>query len=659
MSPPSSSKFLGAAQPTLARGGRFAHGSSMKRIGPYRIEGELGSGAMGQVFRAHDEALDRPVAIKLLGRGISAEVWQRSAREARHTARVRHPHVVGVHGAGLTPEGDAYLVLDLVEGGSLHERIQEAGKLPPQEAARIARDLADALHAAHGEGVLHRDVKPRNVLLDGKGRALLADFGLARVESSEGGLTQSGDIVGTPAYMSPEQAQGRHDRVGPATDVYGLGATLYAMLGGRPPHLGKSAVATVQSILKRNPTPLWEFEPGVDLMLAAICERCLAREPEQRYPSAAALRDALDDYLLGPRSGESRPAFVAPTRRGFGGWALVSAGLAGLGLGLLPWALDGEPPGPTGELLDRLRRGHERSSRGDHDGALQDFDAVLAAYPENLSLYFKRVEENLALEHHSAALRDLDHLEQFEVGDPWTLPYTRGRVCISLEDWTAAEALFERSLALRPHYAIAALQRGLTREKQGDAEGALADYALALEQDPRLVSARIRRAAVAFEREEWTVAKRELDEALLIDPEANKARELRANTAVKTRDFGGALDDCEAVLRQTLEGAVEVLLTRTEALAGLSRWDEAMGSCDLALWVDDEASDGYLLRSVLNKGLGDLAEQAGRTGEALERYRRSLRDGERFLELAKPEQTRGFAEHARAVEERMRRLEGR
>ena len=633
----------------------------MKRIGPYRIEGELGRGAMGQVFRAHDEALDRPVAIKLLGSGISAEVWARSAREARHTARVRHPHVVGVYGAGLTPEGEAFLVLDLVEGGSLHERIQEAGKLPAQEAARIARDLADALHAAHSEGVLHRDVKPRNVLLDDKGRALLADFGLARVESSEGGLTQSGDIVGTPAYMSPEQAQGRHDRVGPATDVYGLGATLYAMLGGRPPHGGKSAVETVQSILRRNPTPLWEFEPGVDPALAAICDRCLAREPEQRYPSAAALRNALDDYLLGPRSGESRPAFAPPRRRGFGVGALASAGVLGLALGLLPWALGGEPqpPGPEGELLDRLRRGHERSSRGDHDGALQDYDAVLLAHPDDLSLHFKRVEENLALDAYHAALRDLDHLEQFEIGDPWVVPYTRGRVYLSLEDWTAAEALFERSLALRPHYAIAALQRGLTREKQGDADGALADYALALEQDPRLVTARLRCASIAFARKEWETARGELDQALRIDPEAAKVRELRANTAIKTRDYGGALDDCERVLRQTLEGSVEVLLTRTEALAGLSRWDEALRSCDLALWVDPEHPDGYMLRSVLHKGLGELAEQAGRSGEAAERYRRSLLDGERFLELAKPEQTQGFAEHARAVEERLRRVEGR
>ena len=218
----------------------------MDRIGSYELREELARGAMGVVYRAFEPYLERDVALKVLPQEDlrDSEAQRRFLREARALARLRHSHIVAIHSAGVLPEqGYPYLVMDLLEGGTLEQLIQrEGGHLDPGLAVRFARQLAEALSYAHERGVLHRDVKPQNVLLD-QGDAVLTDFGLAKLyDAGADGLTRSGDRVGTPAYMAPEQARGQQGRIGPATDVYALGAILYRALSGDLPHSADSIV---------------------------------------------------------------------------------------------------------------------------------------------------------------------------------------------------------------------------------------------------------------------------------------------------------------------------------------------------------------------------------------------------------------------------------
>ena len=215
-----------------------------------------------------------------------------------------------VHEAGHDPATAChYFAMEYVEGGALHERLRARGPFAPAEAARLGRDLADALAHAHARGVLHRDVKPRNVLLSQQGRVLLTDFGLVRrtgpgVER----LTRTGEIVGTPGYMSPEQASGERSRVGPPSDVYGLGATLFAVLTGDAPFTGESSVNVLTAVIREPAPPPSSRRPEVDSALDAIVLRCLAKDPQDRYPSAEALRDALDAYLAGEAQAPPRRA---------------------------------------------------------------------------------------------------------------------------------------------------------------------------------------------------------------------------------------------------------------------------------------------------------------------------------------------------------------
>ncbi len=266
----------------------------MTAYGRYVIVGELGRGGMGVVHRARDSVLQRDVAIKVLApaRSAAARARERFLREGRAIARLRHLGIVSVYEAGEAGD-ELYLVMDLVEGEPLTASM--ARGLEPLEVARIARDVARALHHAHDHGIIHRDVKPGNILIDGDGRPVLTDFGLAHDPGAEEArLTTTGAIVGTAHYMAPEQLAGR---VSPAVDTWALGAVLYEALCGRPPYVGASAVDVMAAILQGTPAPPRELAPSVPPALEVIVLRCLEKDPDARWPSAAALADALDDVL--------------------------------------------------------------------------------------------------------------------------------------------------------------------------------------------------------------------------------------------------------------------------------------------------------------------------------------------------------------------------
>jgi Protein kinase domain len=312
---------------------------------------------MGVVYAARHLELGREVALKLLPPHAvdSPAALERFAREARTAASLRHPGIVGIHDFGQA-DGVLYLAMELVVGEAL-ESVLRRGPLEPRRAARLVEAMARAVAYAHESGVLHRDLKPHNVILDSDGRARITDFGLGKdMRDTQTRLTKTGEVLGTPAYMPPEQAAGEVDRVGPQSDVYGLGATLFALLTGRAPFEGASPVNIITRVL-RDPAPSPSSTGAdVDHELNQICLRCLEKEPEGRYPSADALAEDLERYLRG-----EEPMTRARPRRGRGrlipGLALAAA-LVGVTAGA--WFLRGSFGEETSEATEAAGRDRPR-----------------------------------------------------------------------------------------------------------------------------------------------------------------------------------------------------------------------------------------------------------------------------------------------------------
>ena len=311
-------------------------------VGPYRIVSVIGVGGMGVVYRARHVKLGREAAVKMVlsGRHASPGALARFDREAAAVARARHPNVVEVYEFH-EHDGLPYIAMELVDGGSLRDTLK-GGPLPPREAARVARDLAEGLALAHSKGVIHRDLKPANVLMTTDGTPKITDFGLAKLLDSAAEedqetavmLTDSRAVLGTAAYMAPEQADGRSHEVGERTDVYALGVILYEMLTGRSPFRSNSKGDTIELVLKSAPTPPARGRPEVTAALESICLRCLEKSPAARYATARELADELDLWLASkrPRKGLTRRTRLVRSARRH---ALLVATLAAFVLGAL------------------------------------------------------------------------------------------------------------------------------------------------------------------------------------------------------------------------------------------------------------------------------------------------------------------------------------
>lgn len=271
-------------------------------IGDYELVEEVGRGGMGVVFRARQISLNRPVAVKMILRGrlASDADLERFLAEALATARLEHHNIVPVYDVG-DIEGRPFFSMQYIEGQTLADRVA-SGPLPQREAAELVAAITRAISFAHEHGVLHRDLKPSNILISEEGTPLVSDFGLAkqtraRTEPARVELTRSGVLVGTPAYMSPEQAGGWRGLVGPASDIYSLGCVLYFALTGRPPFVADSAMEVVMRVIEQDPTPPRGLRPSLDRDLEMIVIRCLQKPIDLRYDTAAALAADLEAYL--------------------------------------------------------------------------------------------------------------------------------------------------------------------------------------------------------------------------------------------------------------------------------------------------------------------------------------------------------------------------
>ena len=284
-------------------------GASVHYFGDYELVKQLGRGGMGVVYKARQLSLNRPVALKLLKSDILAgdDERRRFQNEAEAVALLDHPHIVPIFEVG-EHEGRQFFSMKLVGGPSLEKKLSDYAA-DPKAAARLVNTAAEAVHHAHQRGILHRDLKPSNILLDERGEPYVTDFGLAKRVEGDSELTQSGAIVGTPAFMAPEQASGRRGAVTTSTDVYGLGAILYSLLTERAPFHGDSMADTLQAVRESVPKPPSTINPNAPRDLELICLKCLEKESRRRYGSGQALADELDRYLLG-KPIEARPVGI-------------------------------------------------------------------------------------------------------------------------------------------------------------------------------------------------------------------------------------------------------------------------------------------------------------------------------------------------------------
>ena len=299
-------------------------------LGQYQLLGEVARGGMGVVYKAVDRKLNRTVALKVTRAGplASFDEAKRFQTEAEAAAKLDHPHIVPIYEVG-EADGIHFISMAFVEGTSLAERVSK-GPLPPREAAALLRSVAAAVAYAHSQGVIHRDLKPGNIMLDAADTPRVTDFGLAKRTDADSSLTQAGQVMGTPNYMPPEQAEGKNEQVGPLADVYSLGATLYCLITGRPPFTAASMVDTLKQVVEREPVSPRSLNHSVDRDLDTIVLKCLQKKPEKRYASATALVEDLQRYL-DRRPIQARPVGdVEKMARWCGRNPLLAASMAGI-----------------------------------------------------------------------------------------------------------------------------------------------------------------------------------------------------------------------------------------------------------------------------------------------------------------------------------------
>lgn len=629
-------------------------------LGRYRLVREIGHGGMGVVFEAFDVELHRRVAVKRLrAADLDGEASKRLQREARAAARLDHPHI-----AAVLDVGSDVFVMQFVDGVALDVAVAGAAT----KAARFVRDAARAVHFAHEHGIVHRDLKPQNLLVAGD-RVFVTDFGLAKdLRDLDARTSRSGHVLGTPETMAPEQAEGRVHDVDARTDVWGLGATLYRVLGGEPPFRGDDVVAVLRAIVESEPRRLRALRPQIPRDLENVVTKCLAKAKDQRYASAAALADDLDRWLEGRPVLARAPSrlrrvsrFVARHRA----WSAFSAALLAVVLvvAALAWhersrraasdealalselvgvvlqdaALE-QRLGDVASARARLDEGiaacrafaesHEVAHaryllgkllrvRGDADAALAELDAALAMEP---ALIEARLERGLA------------RAARIDVG---------GKDGIDAAECASARADLDAALASpRPKRVDRELARGEVARLDGDVHRARAAFDEVLRLDPLCVDARLRLAQVELAAGNgdaaWHHAMSALDLRRGFGP-AYLARSAASSSAAPTDAVGRATlqHELSAAEQRVVAGdaSADALVERAGIRLRLDDVEGALEDFSGALAADPRDAMAYGNRSLVHARRAAAARGAGDSDAALDAWAAAIDDATSALTI--------------------------
>lgn len=610
-----------------------------RNLGPYRLLDQLGAGGMATVYRAYQPAMDRYVAIKVLPGHLAQDPSFRARfeREARTIARLEHRYILPVYDVA-EDHGIPYLVMRLTDGGDMSALIN-GGKLPIARALELTAQVAEALEYAHRQGVIHRDVKPANVLISRDGDALLSDFGIAKIYAETLQLTSDGAMVGTPTYMAPEQLQGKG--VDPRTDVYSLGVVLYQSLTGECPFVAETPLAVALMHIHNPLRPPRQINPAIPELVERIILRALAKSPDDRFQTAGEMAEALRATLVDrarpvdlppPVAPEpQQPAPVAlpapaplpapaarPRRRT---WWLAAAGLvAVVVVAALAFSLTRSPAsgGTAGATVGPA--GGAAATGGPAPDVGQALDTAM---------------RQLDKKDGGAALETLKPALELHPDDP-NLLAARGIAHTIYTGADEARKDIERALQLDPNNVLAYYARGYLNHNTNKPDEAIADYTRAIALDPKFVRAYYGRSVLlGYPKNDSAGQRRDLDRAIEIDPDFVAARMDRAGSRYYSHELDGALADVDHVVGLDPKRG-DALHLRALVYAGLGRAAEAKRDFEAAAAA---APDD---KGILNDGAEFLVRQGDYTG--------ALADADRLVALDGAEPRwhglRGFVLHA-------------
>ena len=616
-----------------------------KRFGKFDLFGELGRGSMSVVYKGRDSTNGRAVALKVLAREskVTEVDIERFRREAEAAAALQHPHIVAALEFGR--EGDQYwIAMDLVAGKSLDSML-EKGPLPPPKAIEIARDVARALDHAHQNGVVHRDVKPGNILVDSSGKAYLADFGLARTLNKRAlRLSGAGSAVGTPLYMSPEQALGDVKHVDGRSDVWALGAVLYEMVSGQAPFSGESVQQILDAVVRKEPRPL---PRGVPPDLRVLIHLALQKERDLRFDSAGALADDLDRLIEGKRVRARLPGglakFAITLRRN---WLAASIATGALVIvAVLAAVLIHQKNAEAKEKADRERQAREDADKHkeeaervrllaaanykrllgetrtlvaakDYEQAIDKLQEAVKNGPENEETELLFAEIAFGRKDRPQAADRLDGILKSNPKNAAAL-FLRARMWLQTKWPDKAGPDLDEAIANRKGFVDALVARAAFREERGDLKGAGADAEEALKADPQCTWARLYRAKGRRVAGDVKGAKEDVDAFLAAHPDEAAGFVERGLQHAVVVEMVEAVKDLETAIDKD-PSFLQALLELARLRAAMGEWEQAerdFRNC-IARNPDDPAP--FVDRAELYRVLGKVSDARSDFGEALD-----------------------------------------